>query len=418
MFRAQTLQRHRADRRCGADRRLRQGAAACADAVDHHRVGADARAAEQRHARDHGDRAGAGRHARAERHDGAVHDHARTRRSGGSADDERRRHDDVLRRPNSGIADIRATSGAATGGEGTTATNLVEITIGAAAVNTVITLRANPGSVGPNGGTVELIATVVGESGQPLEGVLVTFNDRPGVAGLDDRRDQCERRGADDADNEPADDRDARPPARRPAPTSRSPSAAGPIVTITCATVTAGTEPARPCQASAVEQHRDGGLHRDESDRKQRSAHGDDSTSATAPRRPRKPGRRHSDGAPTPTADRTTSNPRSYTATVLATDINGESTSASVTVLVTPRPTRLRSACHADCRRAHQRPAHGQRWTFTADRTGGGEGGTGNAPIQSYTWDFGDGDDGDDVGQHTSHVYETEPARSAAERVR
>src|SRR5687767_8752195 len=68
--------------------------------------------------------------------------------------------------PNSGVAEIRANSGAATGGEGTTATNAVSITIGAAAVNTV-TVRANPSSIGPNGGTVELIATVVGENGQP-----------------------------------------------------------------------------------------------------------------------------------------------------------------------------------------------------------------------------------------------------------
>src|SRR5687767_14054777 len=59
--------------------------------------------------------------------------------------------------PNSGIAEIRGNSGAATGGEGTTATNAVSITIGAAAVNTV-TVRANPSSIGPNGGTVELIA--------------------------------------------------------------------------------------------------------------------------------------------------------------------------------------------------------------------------------------------------------------------
>src|SRR5204863_446537 len=66
----------------------------------------------------------------------------------------------------SGIAEVRATSGGATGGTSTsgtgttattTSTNVIQITIGAAAVNT-ITLRANPGSVPPNGGTVELIA--------------------------------------------------------------------------------------------------------------------------------------------------------------------------------------------------------------------------------------------------------------------
>ena len=46
----------------------------------------------------------------------------------------------------SGVAEIRATSGAAAGGADNT--NVVQVTVGAAAVNTV-TLRANPGSVGP-----------------------------------------------------------------------------------------------------------------------------------------------------------------------------------------------------------------------------------------------------------------------------
>ena len=73
----------------------------------------------------------------------------------------------------SGVAEIRATSGAANGGDADT--DVVQLTIGAAAVDT-ITLRANPGSVGPSGGSVELIATVVGEDGQVLPGVGVTFS--------------------------------------------------------------------------------------------------------------------------------------------------------------------------------------------------------------------------------------------------
>jgi adhesin/invasin len=73
----------------------------------------------------------------------------------------------------SGIAEIRATSGAATGG--TDNVNLVRIAVGAAAVGSV-TLRANPGSVGPSGGSVELIASAVSESGQGIEGIIVTFS--------------------------------------------------------------------------------------------------------------------------------------------------------------------------------------------------------------------------------------------------
>ena len=158
---------------------MRQGAAPCTDAVDHLAVGADARAPEQRHDAAHGDGDGAGRYARAERHDGAVTtslgrvDPVEVQTTNGIAITT------FFAGPNSGIADIRATSGAAKA-EGDI--NLVKITIGAAAVNTV-TVRANPGSIGPNGGTVELIATVVGENGQALEGVVVTFNADQGSLG-------------------------------------------------------------------------------------------------------------------------------------------------------------------------------------------------------------------------------------------
>jgi hypothetical protein len=88
----------------------------------------------------------------------------------------------------SGIADVRATSGAtggtaSTGGTGTTtttSTNVVQITIGAAAVDTV-TLRANPSFVQSRGGTVELVAGVLGAGGRSLSGVPVTFTTTEGT---------------------------------------------------------------------------------------------------------------------------------------------------------------------------------------------------------------------------------------------
>ena len=52
--------------------------------------------------------------------------------------------------------------------------------------------------------------------------------------------------------------------------------------------------------------------------------------------------------------------------------------------------------------------AAGQRCAFTATVTGGGDGAT-NAPIQSYTWDF--GDDSSDIttsGNAIAHVYTEE----------
>jgi prepilin-type N-terminal cleavage/methylation domain-containing protein len=96
----------------------------------------------------------------------------------------------------SGIAEVRATSGGA-GGSGTTTTppsngngngtttppttttstsNVVQISVGAGAVDTV-TVRANPSTVSTGaGGTVSVIATVVGTGGRLLSGIPVSFS--------------------------------------------------------------------------------------------------------------------------------------------------------------------------------------------------------------------------------------------------
>lgn len=94
----------------------------------------------------------------------------------------------------SGIAEVQALSGLATGGTGTTtpggttggtnggtttpttttAGNVVRITVGAAAVEAV-TVRANPGSVGPNGGSVAVTALVTGPNGRTIPGISVAF---------------------------------------------------------------------------------------------------------------------------------------------------------------------------------------------------------------------------------------------------
>jgi hypothetical protein len=76
----------------------------------------------------------------------------------------------------SGVAQIRATSGAASPADdgGTLASNVVQIVVGAAAVDAV-TLGANPASVPSTGGTVELLATVASAAGQLLSGIPVTF---------------------------------------------------------------------------------------------------------------------------------------------------------------------------------------------------------------------------------------------------
>jgi hypothetical protein len=95
----------------------------------------------------------------------------------------------------SGVATIHAVSGAAAGGSGTsagtgtgttttgsTATNMVTITVGVAAAKT-LAVNASPTSVGPNGGSVAVTATVLDANGGSLAGIPVTFSaDRGNVS--------------------------------------------------------------------------------------------------------------------------------------------------------------------------------------------------------------------------------------------
>jgi PKD repeat protein len=93
----------------------------------------------------------------------------------------------------SGVAEVRATSGGAGGGTTTTpstgngngttpptttssTSNVVQIAVGSGAVDTV-TVRANPSTVSTGaGGTVNVIATVVGTGGRLLVGIPVSFS--------------------------------------------------------------------------------------------------------------------------------------------------------------------------------------------------------------------------------------------------
>ena len=296
--------------------------------------------------------------------------------------------------PNSGKATVSATSGAATGGEGNA--NAIEITIGAAAVNTV-TVRANPGSVGPNGGTVTLIASVVGENGQPLPGVAVTFNADQGSL------------------SSPTAVTDSSGEARTALTTSQQTvvtatagtktssnvtiaARSGPIVAITCATAAAGgtcaaVQPTGNNTATVVFT-----VTKPTGSSALRSAvidFGDGTSQALG---------NLAGGTTTVThtySGSDTPNPRAYTASVLATDINGESASASVTVLITPAlPLNVRLEGSKEAA-----TASGQRWTFTATATEG----TAAATVERYEWDFGDGDTATTTSNVTAHVYDTEP---------
>jgi hypothetical protein len=323
--------------------------------------------------------------------------------------------------PNSGIAQISGHSGAATGGTagtGTDATatggNVVSITIGAAAVETV-SVRANPSSVGPNGGTVEVIATVVGQSGQPVEGVVVTFNTDQGSLGS--------TTAVTNSNGEARTTLTTSLPAVVTATAGTKTSTnlnitsrAGPTVNITCAPTT-GT--ATNCTAVAATTSANNAtvtftITRPAGSSALRAATIDfgDGTSQSLGNLSGTPPQTvtvtHTYSGPTD------STPRTYTATVLVTDINGESTSSSVPVVITPRTT---TAIAVNLTAAEaSRTQFTARWTFTAEATGGGEGGTANANIQSYSWDFGDGETATTTGNRTSHVYERDASDPQTER--
>ena len=82
----------------------------------------------------------------------------------------------------SGIAEVRAVSGSAAGGTADALTNKVTIAVGSGAVGaTGVSVRANPSTVPVAGGTVDIIATVVGEKNGVLSGVVVSFTTNAGT---------------------------------------------------------------------------------------------------------------------------------------------------------------------------------------------------------------------------------------------
>ena len=317
--------------------------------------------------------------------------------------------------PNSGIAEIQASSGAATGGTGSgngnggtttvTATNVVRITVGAAAVNTV-TLRANPGSIGPNGGTVELIASVVAENGQALDGVLVTFTADQGSLGST----TAVTNSSGEAQTTLTTSQQTVVSATAGTKTSSNvtiTARAGPIVSITCATAAAGGTCAS-VQATTANNTATVSftVTRPTGSSTLRAAtldFGDGTSQSLGNLAGGTVTVTHTYEGPSGTTNRT------YTATVLATDINGESAAVSTTVNVTPRPTPtpINVTITATPVSATARDSR-QAWDFTANVTGGGQSGTGDAAVERYEWDFGDGDTVTTSGNRTTHVYNTE----------
>ena len=308
----------------------------------------------------------------------------------------------------SGIAEIRATSGAA--GGGTENTNVVQLTIGAAAVNTV-TLRANPGSVGPGGGSVDLIATVVGEDGQVLPGVGVTFSTDQGTlsASIVTTNANGEARVTLTTSEQ------AIASATAGITTSSNVTVtvrSGPIVTITC-TPASGTGNCAAVQAETSSNTATVLFT---------------ITKATGSSTLRTATLDFGDGASqslgnlaggSATSTHTYNGPsgstaRSYTATVQVTDINAESAAASTIVIITPKavPPQLIVTLTASTGTAVL--GVGQPVTFTATVTPATDGAD---VVSNYDWTFGDSTSADTNGNSTTHVYTTNGAKTATVEV-
>jgi hypothetical protein len=302
----------------------------------------------------------------------------------------------------SGVAQIRATSGAAKASD--TNANLVEITIGAAAVNTV-TIRANPGSIAPNGGTVELIATVVADNGRALEDIGVTFNADQGTLSAIN----VTTNASGEARTTLTASQQTIVSATAGTKTSSNLTISvrsGPIVTIACAP-TAGTGNCAAVQAS-ISNNTAAVLFTvtkpaaSSALRTVTLEFGDGTSQALG-----------NLAGGTATAIHTYDGPsgstsKVYTATAQIVDINGESAAASTTVTVTPRSRLLNATLTATVGTAVA--GTGQPVTLEATVTPA----TGGADmVQTFRWDFGDDTTVETSGNKVTHVYTTNGVKTA-----
>jgi len=305
---------------------------------------------------------------------------------------------------------VHAISGGAAGattssGSGTTATsgtaNVVKITVGAAAVNTV-TLRANPSTVGPNGGSVELIASVITESGAPVLSVPVTFNADQGTLTVQTVPTDVNGEARTVLTTAQKTNVTATAGTKTSTPATVVDVRLGPGVTITCAPAAGGANTScANLQASSsnntaavtftVTKGANTSTLRDAT-----IDFGDGTSQGLGTL---------AGGAVTVThsyAGPTGSGPRGYTATVRATDVNNETTNVSTSLTITPR-AQLTVALTATQKASV--PGVGQPVDFEATVT--------NGDAQSFAWDFGDGDTATTTTNKTTHIYRTNGTKTA-----
>lgn len=295
----------------------------------------------------------------------------------------------------SGVADVRAFSGAAgntspaAGENATAATNTISFTIGTAAADTV-TISARPSVVPSTGGTVELNAVVRGTNGQGLAGVPVTFSttsgtltntiavtDANGVAtvGLTTNTEASVSAAS----------------GSKTTATAATVTVLGtPSVTLTCTGSGTGTTSCtqtvdQPMTFTAVRATGSTLLRSASLD----FGNGSNTDLGTL------------SSSVTVTHTYRSSNP--YTATLVATDINGQTTRSSVAVNITPVAVKAPVVVTFSTPTLSAATATGQLATFTITATAAGET---TLAVESVTWNFGDGVTATTSGLSTSHVYD------------
>ena len=311
----------------------------------------------------------------------------------------------------SGIADVRATSGAAggttaagTGANATsTATNVVTFTIGAAAVKTV-TVRANPSSVPASGGTVEVSAVVLDANGQGVAGIPVTFradqgtltnivstSNATGVATVGLTTNVLTNVFADAGS--------------APQATTIVTLQVAPSITVTCL-ASGSTSSAGPSCTQNVGQPVTFTITK-----------GGTSSSLVSAVLTFGDGESATLGAISSVASVTHSysSVNAYTATVTATDGNGQTTTASVAGNVTARPPLTVTFATAAPDTA---TTTGHRFSFTLTVTAGAETTGTTLFVESVSWDFGDSNSASTSGLSTSHVYTATANRTVTATVR
>lgn len=286
---------------------------------------------------------------------------------------------------NSGTADLTASSGTAgsASADAATLTNVLKFTIGAAATDS-ISVRANPSSVSPLGGTVDIIATVLGANGTALSGVPVTFTASKGtlsaVSALTNAAGEATVRLTTTVETT------VTASAGGKTSTAATVTVLGtPLVTLTCA----GTGTAGPSCSQGTDQPVTFTAARGSTTTQISSAtlsFGDGTSVALGTL------------SSSATVTKTYSTAGNRTATVTATDVNGQVTSASVAVAIaarTPLSVTITTGTPTTV------PIAGSTWTFTAVVKPDADATT----IVSYSWTFGDGSTSTTSGNVTSHVY-------------